>query len=224
MSAIEQALQGYATSQAIAPPPGLKAQIMDAIGRESGTMSSPARSGAVAFWALRLLTLGLFVAATFFYCQRDKALDEKTALSKQVADIEVRVNACDQSLQDMNGIIKVLRDPETRPVKMSDNPSKPSEAKVSTYVFSNIATRCKVLLDMGGMPGKGPEKHFQMWALVDGKPVSMGMIDLESPGGLQEFECIQGAAAYAVSVEDKPAGNPVPTVVLLVGPLTDDTE
>ena len=218
MSAIEQALEGYAQSQAIAPPPGLKGQIMDAIERESSPAAAAPkrpRSGAMLL-LFQLLALGLLAAAAFLFFQKNKEADENTALRKQVADIEVRLNACTQSIDDMRNFIRVLRDPETRPVRISDKPGQPSEEKLKTYVFSNTP-RCEVLLDISGLPAAGPGEYFQMWALVGGVPVSMGMIDLKSPGGMQKFACVPNAGAYAVSMEDKPEGNPVPTVVRMSG-------
>ena len=220
LSAIEQALEGYAQSQAIAPPPGLKGQIMDAIERESSPAAAAPkrpRSGAMLL-LFQLLALGLLAAAAFLFFQKNKEADENTALRKQVADIEVRLNACTQSIDDMRNFIRVLRDPETRPVRISDKPGQPSEEKLKTYVFSNTP-RCEVLLDISGLPAAGPGEYFQMWALVDGAPVSMGMINLQSPGGLQKFDCVPNAGAYAVSMEDKPEGNPVPTVVRMSGAL-----
>ncbi len=216
MSAIEQALEGYATSQAIAPPQALKGQIIGAIGREAGPLSTRPRSGGTLL-LFQLLALGLLAAAVFLFFQKNKEAEEKTALSKQVADIEVRLNACDQSNQDLRDIINVLRSPETRPVKIG---SGGDNEKLNTYVFSN-KSRCKVLLDMSGMPTAEQGKHLQMWAIADGKPQSLGMINLQSLGGLQEFECVQGAVAYAISVEDKPEGNPTPTVVLMSGALVE---
>lgn len=220
MSAIEQALEGYASSQAIAPPQGLKGQIMDAIGREAGPLSTRPRSGGMLL-LFQLLALGLLAAAVFLFFQKNKEADEKTALSKQVADIEVRLNSCDQSNQDLRDIINVLRSPETRPVKIGSGGG--TEEKLNTYVFSN-KSRCKVLLDMSGMPTAEQGKHLQMWAIADGKPQSLGMVNLQSVGGLQEFECVQNAVAYAISVEDKPEGNPTPTVVLMSGALVEGGE
>ena len=77
---------------------------------------------------------------------------------------------------------------------------------------------------MSGMPTAEQGKHFQMWAIADGKPQSLGMVNLQSVGGLQEFECVPSAVAYAISVEDKPEGNPTPTVVLMSGALVEEGE
>lgn len=216
MAAIEQALEGYAQSQAIAPPTGLKGQIMAAIGRESNPLYKPSGSRSLMPAALLVLALLAAIAGWLFF-QKNKMADENAALGKQVADIELRLQNCDQSNQDLRDIIQVLRDPDTRPVKIGSGGG--ADQKVQTYVFSNTnPERCKVLLDMAGLPA-ADGGYFQMWAIVDGKPQSMGMIDPKTPGGLQEFDCLPNAVAYAISVEDKPEGNPTPTTVLMVGAL-----
>ena len=225
MSAIEQTLEGYAKSQAITPPQGLKGQIMDAIERESGPRMVTSGRSNVALRAFQLLALGLLAAAVFLFFQKNKEADEKTALRKQVADIEVRLNGCDQSNQDLRSIIAVLRHPATRPVKISDTPGKAGDEKVKTYVFSNTsAEQCAVLLDMQGMPAPDSGKYFEMWAVVNGQPQPMGTINLRSLGGLQKFACIPNTTAYAVSIENMPEGTPTAKVVILSGALAEEGE
>jgi hypothetical protein len=216
MSAIEQALEGYVRSQAIAPPPGLKNQIMDAIEREGATAAPRSPS-----WLLPLSLLAvaaLLAAAAWLFFQKNKMADENAALGKQVADIELRLQNCDQSNQDLRDIIQVLRDPGTRPIKIGSGGG--ADQKLQTYVFSNTnPERCKVLLDMAGLPS-AEGGHLQMWALVGDVPQSMGMINLQVPGGIQEFDCVPNATAYAVSVEDRPEGNTTPKgPVILSGAL-----
>jgi anti-sigma-K factor RskA len=71
-------------------------------------------------------------------------------------------------------------------------------------------------LDVLALPAQPSGSYLQFWALVDGKPVSMGMIKADSTG-LQTFPCVPDAAGFAVSIEDKPDGNQTPTVVLMLG-------
>lgn len=218
LTAIEQALEGYAQSQAIAPPAGLKSRVMDAVDREAAPAPhQPVAKSSSPLLLLLLLVLALLAAAVLFF-QKGEAKVENTALNKQIADIELRIQYCDQSNQDLRDIIKVLRDPDTRPVKIGNGGGE--NEKLNTYVFSNMLPhQCKVLVDMAGMPSAEPGKYFQMWAIVNNVPQSMGMINLQAVGGLQTFDCIPDAVAYAISVEDKPEGNPTPSAVLMSGAL-----
>ena len=56
--------------------------------------------------------------------------------------------------------------------------------------------------------------HFHrpaMKGIVDGKPVSMGMVDLQSTGGWQSLPYFDNSAALAISQETSPTGNPMAT-------------
>ena len=218
MSAIEQALEGYANAHAIAPPAGLKDQVMNAIEREMNPHPIAHAPGSnIALRAFQLAALALLIAAIFFFFQKNQANEEKTALQQKVAQLEVQISNCTQRSEAVRQIIAVLRDPETKAVRMSDSPD-PATAKVNGYAFNN-QLYCKVVVDINTLPAPGPGKYLQFWALMNGgaSVKSMGMVDLQISGGLQAFECIPGATGYAVSEEDKPEGNATPTVVLMGG-------
>ena len=70
----------------------------------------------------------------------------------------------------------------------------------------------KIRIDLRTVPGAGANKYHQFWAIVDNKPVSLGMI--RADGEWLEFPAPRNATMYAISVEDKPDGNPAPTVVV----------
>ena len=103
----------------------------------------------------------------------------------------------------------LLRDRDTRVVPLDNG-------KGTAYAYYNSIRR-EAALDLGGLPAPDSGKHFQFWAIVDGKPVSMGMVDLQSSGGWQTLPYLDKAAALAVSEEDSPNGNPTPTRVVMVG-------
>jgi len=218
MSAIEQALEGYANAHAIPPPAGLKDQIMNAIEREMNPHPIAHASGSnITLRVFQLAALALLMATVFFFFQKNQASEEKTVLQQKVAQLELQISNCTQRSEAVKQIIAVLRDPDTKAVRMTDSPD-PATAKVNGYAFNN-KDRCKVVVDINTLPAPGPGKHLQFWALMEGgtSVKSMGMMDLYISGGLQAFECVPGATGYAVSEEDKPEGNPTPTVVLMGG-------
>jgi anti-sigma-K factor RskA len=45
-------------------------------------------------------------------------------------------------------------------------------------------------------------KQYQLWAIVDGKPVDAGMIDLNQPIVFQQMKTINSAQAFAVTIEN----------------------
>jgi anti-sigma-K factor RskA len=91
-----------------------------------------------------------------------------------------------------------------------------SEGTAPAYAYHNF-TSCQVALDLNSLPAPESGKFFQLWSIVDDKPVSMGMVDLQAAGGWQFIACQQNAVALAISQENNPTGNPTPTEVLMVG-------
>nr|WP_305119996.1 anti-sigma factor [Kaistella montana] len=69
----------------------------------------------------------------------------------------------------------------------------------------------KVYLTINNLP-KAPEgKQYQLWAIVDGKPVDAGIYDENNPEKMQEMKEISDAQAFAITLE-KSGGSETPTM------------
>jgi len=213
LDAIERTLEQVALANAVPPPSGLKEHIVQQLRNEQPSTIGGGQS-------IRLMPLLLFVAVLLFGAtlelawllkQKNKAVEQVAALQKQVDDCKTR------SLEQARTqeIIALLRDRDTRTIILSDA-APGAETKTTATVWHN-PTRAQTALDINSMPAPETGKYFQFWAIVDGKPVSMGMVTLSGPDSWQALPFIQNAEAFAISAEDNPNGNPMPTVVVLVG-------
>lgn len=222
LASIEKSLEGYAVANAVEPPAWMKGRILEVIENEADTpqpdMPQPTTANVSRPAALRLfqiLALGLALLSGFFFSQKNTLLSEKSALENRVADLQQKIDDCAKQGLQMDKLQQVnvlLRHSDTRSVPLgnTDN-SKPGG---QTY-YNN--TSCQVAIDLNSLPAPQPGKFFQFWSIVDGKPVSMGMVDLQAAGGWQLLPCQASAVAIAISVENNPNGNPAPTEVLMVG-------
>ena len=62
------------------------------------------------------------------------------------------------------------------------------------------------------MPVNDSARQYQLWALVGGKPVDLGVFDADAATkDMKEMESIAAAAAFAVTLE-KRGGSPAPTM------------
>ena len=71
-------------------------------------------------------------------------------------------------------------------------------------------------LDVIDLPAPPTNKQYQLWAIVDGQPVDMGVFD--NAVGVKTFEAvpfIANAQAFAVTVEDI-GGSPTPSLETMV--------
>lgn len=217
LEAIELALEKVAQAHAVPPPPGLRDQIIQRVQTEPPAMPGPSggrtvRVAPMLGWAAALV-LGLALGAQFFNHRA-----ERDQLHGQVAALEAKVKDCEtQSAEKarLQQVVALLNDTSSRYIRLADNAENPH---VMASVWHNPA-KCEVAIDINSLPVPPAGKYYQFWSIVDGKPVSMEMIEYQAAGGWQWMKCKGTAQAYAISEEDKPEGNPTPTVVVLVGPV-----
>jgi anti-sigma-K factor RskA len=212
LEAIELTLEKVAMANAVSPPPGLRDQVLRQIelsAQPTAGSGTPPRRIPMLGWAAAASVCIALAAGLFFSNKSNQQLNER------VAELESKVTDCEKQAQKqarMQQIIAMLGDPDTRDIALSDGP----EPKVKATVWHNPA-RQEIVLDINSLPAPAPGKYFQFWAIVDGAPVSMGMVNLRGDNAWQTLPFVANAQAFAISEEDKPEGNPTPTVVVLVG-------
>lgn len=216
MAAIEQSLEGYAAAHAAQPPAWMKDRILERIEQEASPTAPPAAPKSRFLRLFPLLALALALLAGFFFFQKNNLTAEKNALETRVAELQQQINDCtgrDSLRMKLEQVNLMLRDRDnTRAVPLGNADGSPGTA----VAYLN-ARRCELAIDLASLPAPAPGKYLQLWSIVDGKPVSMGMVDTAAAAGWQVVPCEAGAVAIAISSEDNPQGNSAPTQVLMVG-------
>lgn len=69
----------------------------------------------------------------------------------------------------------------------------------------------QVYLVLENLPKAPHGKEYQLWAIVDGAPVDMGVYDQSKPEKLQSMKTVQNAQAFAITLENE-GGSPTPTM------------
>ncbi|QOW09143.1 anti-sigma factor [Kaistella flava (ex Peng et al. 2021)] len=69
----------------------------------------------------------------------------------------------------------------------------------------------QVYLDIKNLPAAPSGKQYQLWAIVDGKPVDMGMYNNEKNSTVQPMKSVANPQAFAITLE-KEGGNATPTM------------
>jgi len=78
------------------------------------------------------------------------------------------------------------------------------------YVYWNGSTQ-EVYLDIQNMKELAQENQYQLWAIIDGKPVDAGVFDGNLTGLVKMKGIGTGAAAFAVTIEPR-GGKASPTL------------
>lgn len=212
LAAVQNALEGYATAHAVAPPAWMKGRILDAIGQEVPPPSAPPAPTAPprslrVFQSLAVI-LGL-VCASLFFQQRSLRLANQNLQTRHDL-LQKELNDCVALRQRVEPIAAFIRDSSSSPIQITDGQG------LRALAYHNVKEQ-KTFLDLSTLAAPAAGKYYQFWAIVDGQPVSMGMLKLDATNAWQSVPYIANAQAFAISEEDNPAGNPVPTRVLAVG-------
>ncbi len=102
----------------------------------------------------------------------------------------------------------LYRNPSFKVVKMAGLPKSPESSVAAIW---DTKTN-EVLLDVQNLPAAPQGKQYQLWTIVDGKPVDMGVLDQEfSKKLLKMKQANPGAVAFAITLE-KTGGSPSPTM------------
>lgn len=223
---IEETLEVVAQSAAIAPKAGLRESILDAIAPVPAAATTapvqetpvrPLRQTPVSApvthqpqrWLMAAsISLALIssLAAAYFWSRWQQSEEQLASLAAQNTVLVQNVSTLENRAQGMEQSLAVLTNPTYQAVTMKGLAPAPDALAV---VYWNPATE-EVYLNAGSLPMPPTGKQYQLWAIVDGKPVDAGVFDT-SAQQLQRMKEIENASAFAVTLEPA-GGSPSPTM------------
>lgn len=210
---VEEALQQLLIKAEKQPSGALKTKVMESVSKlpKVGAVI-PLQTRDVAYmWkyataasvALAITSAVLAYSYWSNWKQAETNLNELIAQNQQIAQ---DYNTVNQRLDKIEGDLKVYDDPSFRKVIMKGTAGAP-EALASIYW--NEANH-DVYLSIQNLKKLSQESQYQLWAIVDGKPVDMGVFDGDMKG-LVKMKQTGNAAAFAVTIEPK-GGKTSPTL------------
>lgn len=223
LNEIERSLELYARENAVEPSESARGKILNSLvtnlGDDRNFKSaraeedydniipiSRARSGnffKYAFAACLALLIVSIAALISVYNRLQQSNSIVASLQSQNQHFTNRVNLLDKELG-------IFRDPSFRLLKLQGTAKAPSSAL--TVAWSPV--KKKVMIDMANtnMPVNDKDHQYQLWALVGGKPVDLGVFDADTTSkDMVEMKSIASADAFAVTLERR-GGSPTPTM------------
>lgn len=200
LDAAEDAMNIYLSNHAIAPPPHLKNQILNAIASTPVRVSSAGTIFAIAAAITLLVTLPL----TIYMYMRMKT-DENALASIQLKQQTLLGDMHDSALayQGMRNKIYVLTDPMFKMILLKGMKAAPYAKALVCWCPGSK----ELYFEPEKMPAPPQGMQYQLWAIINGKPVNAGMIKMLP--GMQKMKLIANAGAFAVTLE-KQGGSPTP--------------
>jgi anti-sigma-K factor RskA len=159
-----------------------------------------------------LLAAGLAYNYYGKWRQSEENLTELLAQNQRMAQ---EYNTVNQRLDQLETDVRVINNPAFKRTVMSGTENAP---QALASVYWNESTR-EVYLSIQNMKTLAQESQYQLWAIVDGKPVDMGVFD--PAAGLLKMNNISGAVAFAVTIEPR-GGKPSPSMetMQVIGKIT----
>ena len=220
IAAIEQVIEAFARANARTPRPELKAQIMAALPtieaenealQSAATVESEPKVVAMPSWASQTWTnyaavasIALLIGSSFLnvflYNNWQTA---KTHVDNLLAEKSVMAENNNASVAKYEQQLATVTNPNVKIVSLKGQANAP-QAKVTVYWSKEKQATLAVIQNLPTAP---EGKQYQLWALLDGKPIDAGMLDsLDTP---QRMKDIANAQAFAITLEVK-GGSPTP--------------
>jgi len=212
---IQYAMEQYAIGNAIEPDIAVKQKILDKLninptqqkvvpvfadnkGAKVYRMSSFVRGAAAACFIL--LIVSLIVNYTFYNKYKSASADLQVAQNELAKQKEIAAG--------MSKDMDIVTDKNALPVVLNGTPHAP-DALAKIFWMKNTGD---VYVDPTNLPQPAAGKQYQLWAIVDGKPVDAGMISIKTGMyKIQKMKSFGKAEAFAITLE-KEGGSPTPTM------------
>ena len=204
----QQIFEQLATSQAIQPPTHLEATIRSKIEFENLESSqakiiplNQKRTTDQLSMNFPMWMKAASVAVLFGLGYLGYEVGSKSAQLEKIAKNNIELSTKVSNLEQMNSMVMNSKKIELKGVE--------NHPDMLADVYWH--TSKKVFLEIKNLPAAPTGKQYQLWAIVDGKPIDMGMYDPKNKSKVQAMKSVEIPQAFAITLE-KEGGNPTPTM------------
>ncbi len=218
LEAISVALETYATEFSTQPPAQLKARILDSIFNEDDQEEDNQRylSPSPTHWFNGLsiaasLLLAISVALNIFFYQRwQRSSDRLAALELEQYYTAENLRKANFELENTRESLAVLKDKNNVIVNLKGLDNSPESNAVVVW---NSQSKHVYLVASNLPEPPSEELQYQLWAIIDGKPVDAGVFNTTDE--VQQLKDMISAEAFAITLEKK-GGSPTPQGTMYV--------
>lgn len=148
-----------------------------------------------------LLNYNQFISNKDLKGQIAEMAASNTSMAAETNVFRTRMEQAEQNLH-------LVQDPSMKTVKMPGTKAFPNSLAT---VYWNQSSK-EVFVMVNNLPEPAADKQYQLWAIVDGKPVDMGVFETGAAAAImQKMKSVDNADMFAVTLEKK-GGNPEPTL------------
>lgn len=203
----EELLEKQAFAGAVTPPVTIKTQWLNTIrdgqgDREAARVIGMERRTPNISWLKYVAAAAvlLLVASSYFVFD---LYSRNKQLQQSLSRYQVQIDSLTGQIAFEH---RMMTNPDVAVVTMKGADKSQSSARVYWDTTSS-----DVYLVIKNMPQLPSEKQFQLWAFIKGKPApaDLGLFDLPAGNVILKMQNVQGAEAFAITIEKRGNG-PVP--------------
>lgn len=223
----QETLEEFATREAIAPPPALKSAIWAKISNDNQhqpviqeeqttgtpqdepitaplypTQSIDNNSTTIKWFAIAASILLVASIGLNLYLNNNQ-----DNIKTQLAVLTESQKSTDLAYQNLKSKWDMANNPAMKTIPLLGVEKHP-DMKAMVYMENSSNA---VYLTLENLPVASKDHQYQLWAIVDGKPVSLGVYDQDSKLSVQKMTAVNSAQAFAITLE-KRGGSPTPTM------------
>ncbi|MGZ3883121.1 MAG: anti-sigma factor [Bacteroidia bacterium] len=213
-----KSLESYLASQSISPSSHLRDKIMSQVDHIAQTEQETAqvmvlqkeheskKQNPYIYW----VAAASLIFIIFGYYHFNTKLNEKdrslSDLKQNVDQLKNQTLSFEMAQTDLEHQLALLKNPDNRLVHLAGTKAHPEAA---VMVCWNKSSR-EVFLSSQQLPAPAADKQYQLWAIVDGKAVDMGVLDIGTfKDHFKKAGAIENAQAFAITLEER-GGSPTP--------------
>ena len=223
LTSIQEGMEEYIKTIAVTPPPEIKARVMSQINKtkqESPNHENNLRvikksdhaeqkrnnSGfyKIGIAASIITIVGLF-AYQFNLNQKLNSSHNELAKLKEIN--ESNSTLLIDSLNKIKGRENLIASSTTNTITLNGTDVSP-ESSVRVFWNKNSS---EIVITQDNLPNPSEDKQYQLWGLVDGAPVSLGMLDKKELISEVRKISLEKVDAFAITLE-KNGGSPTPNL------------
>ena len=224
--AFELNLEQHAVANAVAPPAQLKQKVWAEIQPASlpvinmqtrNSKQARVRSmnwGKYAAAASIILLIGSTVLNFYFYNQSQSYISKYESLVAEVQQV-AKENKVQQAKLDLyESSMRLMNDSNMAVIALKGVANSPNSR---TTLYWDKQSK-DVYVHVNNLPQPAEGKQYQLWAIVDGKPVDAGVFNMNDAGALAKMKNIPRAQAFAITLETKGGvASPTMTAMFVMG-------
>ncbi len=207
---IELSMEALAFATAVKPPSEMKDKLMakitneSDIGKEASVVEMKPKDSfgfiKLAAASSIVIAIGSALMAFNYWSKWQSAEDRLSTLIAQNEQFADNYNQVNQQLGEIQNAVSIMNNSAFKRVTLNGTENSP-EALATVYWNESSAT---VYLSIQNLKELSKDQQYQLWAIIDGKPVDVGVFDSVGNGLLVQMKNAgPNAAAFAVTVEPR---------------------